>query len=74
MAIVEKPVSQQQHGMNQSSTDTGKVMGEMTSISRYDFNLSFPYLIANSHPYGVYCYFHPHLISSEGMNTLLLSK
>lgn len=74
MAIV---VSRQQHGMSQPSnpsTIMGMVRREMASPLRYNFNLSFPYHIANSHPNGVYCYFHPHLIPSEGMNTVLLSK
>ncbi|GKD72808.1 hypothetical protein Tco_1331090 [Tanacetum coccineum] len=44
---------------------------EMKSQQQYGSNLSFPYLVAN---HGVHCYSHPHLISSEGMNTLLLSK
>lgn len=74
MAVIEKPVSQKQHGMSQSSTNTGMVRREMKSPLRYNYNSSFPYLIANSHPHGVYSYFHPHLIPSEGMNTLIRSK
>nr|GEW21078.1 hypothetical protein [Tanacetum cinerariifolium] len=54
-----------------SSTEPYKVYKEMKSPSKYGLNSSFPYLIANVYPNGVYCYFHPHLIPSEGMDTLL---
>lgn len=72
-----EPINQPHHEVNKSSmpsTKTGKVWREMTSPFRYDHNLFFPHPVANSHPHGVYCYFHPHLILSEGMNTLLRSK
>ena len=72
MAIMNKPVSLQQ--ISHSSTITGMVTREMTSPIRYEYISSFPYLLANIHPHGVYSYFHPHLISSEGRNTLLRSK
>ncbi|GKB66860.1 hypothetical protein Tco_0928272 [Tanacetum coccineum] len=62
------------HQLSQSSHETGKVKREMKSHQQYSFNLSFPYSVANLHPHGVYCYSHPHLISSEGKNTLLLGK
>ncbi|GJR16536.1 hypothetical protein Tco_0799188 [Tanacetum coccineum] len=46
---------------------------EMKSPSRYGLKSSFPFPIANEHPNDIYCYFHPHLIPSEGMDTLLPS-
>ncbi|GKE08369.1 hypothetical protein Tco_1411920 [Tanacetum coccineum] len=58
----------------QSSTKPHKVDREMKSPSRYGLKSSFPYPIANGHPNDVYCYFHPHLIPAEGMDTLLPSK
>nr|GEV67872.1 hypothetical protein [Tanacetum cinerariifolium] len=57
-----------------SSTKPCKVDREMKSPSRYGLKSSFPYPVANEHQNDVYCYFHPHLILSEGMNTLLPSK
>lgn len=72
-----KPITQQQHRVfisTNPSVNLGKVSRKMKSPLSYDFNLSFPYNIDNSRPFSVYCYFHPHLISSEGMNTLLLVK
>ncbi|GJW84533.1 hypothetical protein Tco_0157678 [Tanacetum coccineum] len=54
-----------------SSTKPYKVDREMKSPSRYGLKSSFPYPVANEHPNDVYCYFHPHLIPSEGMDTLL---
>lgn len=72
-----KPITQPKHKVLKSSNlsvNMGKVSREIKSPSRYDFCSSFPYPIANSHPHGVYSYFHPHSILSEGMNTLLLSK
>lgn len=74
MAVIEKPVSQQQHEMSQSSTNTGMVIREMKSPIRYYYNSSFPYLMVNLHPHGVYSYFDPHLIPTEGMNTILRSN
>ncbi|GJZ47823.1 hypothetical protein Tco_0601655 [Tanacetum coccineum] len=46
-----------------------KVDREIISPEWYAFYSSFPYPIAYLHPKGVYCYFHPHLIPSEGMDT-----
>ncbi|GKD57156.1 hypothetical protein Tco_1290543, partial [Tanacetum coccineum] len=43
-----------------------KVDKDIISPGRYDFYSSFPYPVAYLYPNGVYCYFHPHLISSEG--------
>ncbi|GKE01774.1 hypothetical protein Tco_1389757 [Tanacetum coccineum] len=57
-----------------SSTKTGKKWREMTSPLRYNFKISFPYPVANLHPHGLCGYYHPNLISSEGMNTPLLAK
>ncbi|GJR23053.1 hypothetical protein Tco_0971580 [Tanacetum coccineum] len=57
-----------------SSTKPYKVDREMKSHSRYGLKSSSPCPVANEHPNDVYCYFHPHLIPSEGMNTLLPSK
>ncbi|GKE03270.1 hypothetical protein Tco_1395288 [Tanacetum coccineum] len=57
-----------------SSTKPYKVDREMKSSSKYGLKSSFPYHVANEHPNGVYCYFHPHLIPSEGMDTRLPSK
>ncbi|GJZ58992.1 hypothetical protein Tco_0614808 [Tanacetum coccineum] len=57
-----------------SSTIPYNIDKDITSYEWYDFYSSFPYPIANLHPSGVYCYFHPHLIASEGMDTLLPSK
>ncbi|GJY01343.1 hypothetical protein Tco_0359495 [Tanacetum coccineum] len=57
-----------------SSNETGKIRREMKSHLRYSFNLSFPYPVANLRPHVVHCYFHPHLILSEEMDTLLPSK
>nr|GEZ78737.1 hypothetical protein [Tanacetum cinerariifolium] len=57
-----------------SSTKPYKVDREMKSPSMYDLKISFSYPVANEHSNGVYCYFHPHLIPSEGMDTLLPSK
>ncbi|GJU21476.1 hypothetical protein Tco_1154818 [Tanacetum coccineum] len=57
-----------------SSTKPYKVDREMKSPSKYGLKSSFPYPVANEHPYDVYCYFHPHLIPSEGMDTLLPSS
>ncbi|GJZ52370.1 hypothetical protein Tco_0606885 [Tanacetum coccineum] len=51
-----------------------KVDRDIISPGRYDFYSSFPYHVAYLHPNGVYYYFHPHLIPSEGMDTLLPSK
>ncbi|GJY60670.1 hypothetical protein Tco_0461327 [Tanacetum coccineum] len=51
-----------------------KVDRDIISPGRYDFYSSFPYPVAYLHPNGVYCYFHPHLIPSERMDTLLPSK
>ncbi|GJW77331.1 hypothetical protein Tco_0139013 [Tanacetum coccineum] len=56
------------------STKTGMKWREMISPLKYNFNLSFPYPVAKLHPPGVYCYFYPYLISSEELNTLLLSN
>nr|GEY85770.1 hypothetical protein [Tanacetum cinerariifolium] len=50
-----------------------QVNGEMKSPSKYGLKSSFPYSVANEHPNGVYCYFHPHLIYSEGLDTRLPS-
>ncbi|GJS44020.1 hypothetical protein Tco_0569063 [Tanacetum coccineum] len=47
---------------------------DIVSPGRYVFNSSFPYPVAYLHPKGVYCYFHPHLILREGMDTRLPSK
>ncbi|GJU62771.1 hypothetical protein Tco_1244606 [Tanacetum coccineum] len=58
----------------QLSTKPYKVDREMKSPSRYGLKSSFPYPVANKHPNDVYCYFHPHLIPSEGMDTLLPSS
>ncbi|GJV09831.1 hypothetical protein Tco_1351372 [Tanacetum coccineum] len=52
----------------------GKVDRDIRSLGMYVFFSSFPYLVAYLHPKGVYCYFHPHLIPSEGMGTRLPSK
>ncbi|GJW75623.1 hypothetical protein Tco_0134993 [Tanacetum coccineum] len=52
------------HQVSQSSK-------EIKSQQQYGSNLSFPYSVAN---HGVHCYFHSHLILSEGRNTLLLGK
>ncbi|GJS68495.1 reverse transcriptase domain-containing protein [Tanacetum coccineum] len=62
------------HQLSQSSHETGNAKREMKSHQQNGFNLSFPYPVANLHPYGVHCYSHPHLISSEGRNTLLLGS
>ncbi|GKA10998.1 hypothetical protein Tco_0690431 [Tanacetum coccineum] len=51
-----------------------KVDREIISLGRYAFYSSFPYLVAYLHPKGVYCYFHPYLIPSEGMETRVPSK
>ncbi|GJZ76981.1 hypothetical protein Tco_0641653 [Tanacetum coccineum] len=51
-----------------------KVDRETISLGRYAFYSSFPYLVAYLHPKGVYCYFHPYLILSEGMETRVPSK
>ncbi|GJT68912.1 reverse transcriptase domain-containing protein [Tanacetum coccineum] len=51
-----------------------KVDRDIISPGRYDFYLSLPYPIAYLHPNDVYCYFHSHLIPSEGMDTILPSK
>ncbi|GJX67669.1 hypothetical protein Tco_0303396 [Tanacetum coccineum] len=48
-----------------------KVDRDIISPGRYDFYSSFPYPVAYLHPNGVYCYSHPHLIPSEGIDTLL---
>ncbi|GJZ97346.1 hypothetical protein Tco_0669799, partial [Tanacetum coccineum] len=47
---------------------------EMKSPSRYVLKSSFPYHVANEHLDDVYFYFHPYLIPSEGMDTLLPSS
>ncbi|GKC71262.1 hypothetical protein Tco_1117145 [Tanacetum coccineum] len=57
-----------------SSTKPYKVDREMKSPFRCGLKLPFPYPVANEHPNDVYCYFHPHLIPSEGTYTLLPSK
>ncbi|GJW03173.1 hypothetical protein Tco_1562029 [Tanacetum coccineum] len=62
------------HQVSQSSHETGKTKGGMKSHLRYSSNLSLPYPLANLRSHGVHCYSHSHLISSEGMNTLLLGK
>ncbi|GKA45432.1 hypothetical protein Tco_0738228 [Tanacetum coccineum] len=62
------------HQLSQSSHKTGKAKREMKSHQQNGFNLSFPYPVVYLHPHGVHCYSHSHLISSEGRNTLLLSK
>ncbi|GJS85121.1 hypothetical protein Tco_0751662 [Tanacetum coccineum] len=46
------------------STKTGMKWKERISPLRYNFNLSFPYPTAKLLRPGVYCYFHPHLISN----------
>nr|GEV33238.1 phytochrome B [Tanacetum cinerariifolium] len=46
-----------------------KVDRDIISPGRYAFYSSFPYLVAYLHSQGVYCYFNPHLIPGEGMNT-----
>ncbi|GJX65066.1 hypothetical protein Tco_0299409, partial [Tanacetum coccineum] len=51
-----------------------KVDRDIISPGRYAFYSSFTYPVAYLHPKGVYCYFHPHLIPSEGMDTRLPSK
>ncbi|GKE49352.1 hypothetical protein Tco_1480610 [Tanacetum coccineum] len=51
-----------------------KVDRDIISPGRYDFYSSFPYPVAYLHPNSVYCYFHQHLIPSEGIKTLLPSK
>ncbi|GJX97567.1 hypothetical protein Tco_0353365 [Tanacetum coccineum] len=51
-----------------------KVDRDIISLGRYAFYSSFPYPVAYLHPKGVYCYFHPHLIPSERMDTRLPSK
>ncbi|GKE29486.1 hypothetical protein Tco_1444870 [Tanacetum coccineum] len=51
-----------------------KVDRDILSPGRYAFYSSFPYPVAYLHPKGVYCYFHPHLIPSERMDTRLPSK
>ncbi|GJT22327.1 hypothetical protein Tco_0892264 [Tanacetum coccineum] len=57
-----------------SSTKPCKVDREMKSPSRYGLKSSFPYPVANEHSNDVYCYFPPHLIPSEEMDTLLHSS
>nr|GEW49188.1 hypothetical protein [Tanacetum cinerariifolium] len=57
-----------------SSIKLYKVKRELTSPLWYDFYSPVPYPIAYLHPNGVYCYFHPQLISSEGIDTILPSK
>ncbi|GJS18792.1 hypothetical protein Tco_0413264 [Tanacetum coccineum] len=57
-----------------SSTKLYKVDREMKFPSRYGLKSSFPYPVANEHLNDVYCYFHPHLIPSEWMDTLLVIK
>ncbi|GJX24483.1 hypothetical protein Tco_0228928 [Tanacetum coccineum] len=42
---------------------------DIISPERYDLYSSFPYPVAYLNPKGVYCYFHPHLIPSEAMDT-----
>nr|GEX60993.1 hypothetical protein [Tanacetum cinerariifolium] len=61
------------HQLSQSSHETSKAKREMKSHQQYGFNLSFP-PVEYLHHHGVYCYSYPHLISSEGRNTLLLGK
>ncbi|GJZ76057.1 hypothetical protein Tco_0640522 [Tanacetum coccineum] len=51
-----------------------KVDKDIISRGRYAFYSSFTYPVAYLHPKGVYCYFHPYLIPSEGMDTQLPSK
>ncbi|GJX36872.1 hypothetical protein Tco_0248429, partial [Tanacetum coccineum] len=51
-----------------------KVDRDILSPGRYAFYSSFPYPVAYLHPKGVYCYFHPYLIPSEGMDTRLPNK
>ncbi|GKC82685.1 hypothetical protein Tco_1138402 [Tanacetum coccineum] len=52
------------HQVSQSSR-------EIKFQQHYGSSLSFPYPLAN---HGVHYYSHPHLISNEGRNTLLLGK
>ncbi|GJW58732.1 hypothetical protein Tco_0105463, partial [Tanacetum coccineum] len=51
-----------------------KVDRDIISPGRYAFYSSLPYPVAYLHPKGVYYYFHPYLIPSEGMDTRLPSK
>ncbi|GKE12475.1 hypothetical protein Tco_1416026 [Tanacetum coccineum] len=61
------------HGVFKTSKPC-KVDRDIISLGRYDFYSLFPYPVAYLHPNNVYCYFHPHLIPSEEMDTLLPSK
>ncbi|GKE18847.1 hypothetical protein Tco_1426424, partial [Tanacetum coccineum] len=58
----------------QSNFTEIQVDREIISLRRYALYSSFPFLVAYLHPKGVYCYFHPHLIPSEGMDTRVPSK
>ncbi|GJW83278.1 hypothetical protein Tco_0156423 [Tanacetum coccineum] len=42
------------HQLSQSSHKIGKAKREMKYHQQYDFNLSFPYPIADSHPHGIH--------------------
>ncbi|GJT50665.1 hypothetical protein Tco_0976822 [Tanacetum coccineum] len=53
---------------SKSSTKPYKVDRNMTSPKWYDFYSSFSYPVTYLHPNGVYSYFYPHLIPSEGMD------
>lgn len=56
------------------STKPGKEKKEVHILPRYYLYIFYPSLVANLHPYGAYCYYHPHLITSGGNNTVLHSK
>ncbi|GKB77665.1 hypothetical protein Tco_0944560 [Tanacetum coccineum] len=51
-----------------------KVDRDIITPVRYDFYSPFHYPIETEHLNDVYCYFHPHLIPSEGKDTQLPSK
>ena len=55
-------------------TKPGKVKISVRILPRYYLYIFYPSLVANLHPYGAYCYYHPHLTASGGKNTLLHSK
>ncbi|GJU55702.1 putative ribonuclease H-like domain-containing protein [Tanacetum coccineum] len=62
-------------GISQSSKSSikmGKKMGKITSPPRYDSNLSFFYPEESLRTPDDSCYFPPHFISSEGIDTLVL--
>ncbi|GJU48263.1 hypothetical protein Tco_1217818 [Tanacetum coccineum] len=69
LAFIE-PNDHWQHKI--SSSISNEVKREFTITHRYEFLTSCILPVAYLLPYDVYYY--PHLISSEGMNTLVLSK